>query len=117
VPWLVDQVRACGLEIRLSIEPPLRPIEPGLSLVAYRIVQEGLTNVMKHAGAVHAEVSVRGSTDELRIDVLDDGRSTGTPGSGHGMTGMRERAGAYGGTVTLRPRPGGGHVLSARIPT
>jgi signal transduction histidine kinase len=117
VPRLVDQVRACGLEIRLSIEPPLRPIEPGLSLVAYRIVQEGLTNVMKHAGAAHAEVSVRGSTDELRIDVLDDGRSTGTPGSGHGMTGMRERAGAYGGTVTLRPRPGGGHVLSARIPT
>lgn len=116
VPRLVDQVRAGGLEVRLSIEPPPRPIEPGLSLVAYRIVQEGLTNVMKHADAAHAEVSVRGSTDELRIDVLDDGRSTGTPGSGYGMTGMRERAGAYGGTVTLEPRPGGGHALSARIP-
>lgn len=118
VPALVDRLRTGGLDVRLVSEPPPGPVEPGLSLVAYRIVQEGLTNVLKHAGhAARAEVSVCWSDGQLRIDVVDDGRSApaGSTG-GYGMVGMRERAGAYGGTVTFGARPGGGHVLSARIP-
>jgi signal transduction histidine kinase len=118
VPALVDRLRAGGFDVRLVLEPPPGPVEPGLSLAAYRIVQEGLTNVMKHAGdAARAEVSVRWSAGRLHIDVVDDGRSApATSTGGYGMVGMRERAGAYGGTVTFEARPGGGHVLSARIP-
>jgi len=116
---LVDRVRAGGLDVRLTLEPPRVPMDPGLGLVAYRIVQEGLTNVIKHAGpAAVAEVSVRCGSGQLEIEVLDDGRGpSGSPGTGgHGVLGMRERARAYGGTVQLSPRPGGGQVLRARIP-
>ncbi len=120
IPALVDRVRAGGLDVRLTLDAPRGPVESGLGLVAFRIVQEGLTNVIKHAGqGVRAEVSVRWRPRRLEIDVLDDGR--GTPaataaGAGHGVLGMRERANAYGGTVTLASRPGGGRVLRARIP-
>jgi signal transduction histidine kinase len=120
VAELVERVRAGGLDVRLTLRPPPRPVEPGLALAVYRIVQEGLTNVLKHAGpAAQAEVSVRWVTGELEIDVRDDGRGAArapATGGGYGVLGMRERAGAYGGTVTLRPRPGGGRILSARIP-
>ncbi|WP_181770863.1 sensor histidine kinase [Amycolatopsis pittospori] len=118
VPELVDRVRAGGLDVRLVFEAPPGPIEAGFSLAAYRIVQEGLTNVLKHAGtAARAEVSVRWPGGRLEIDVLDDGPArTAGPGGGHGLAGMRERAAAYRGTVTLEPRPGGGHRLSARLP-
>ncbi|SDZ25302.1 Signal transduction histidine kinase [Amycolatopsis xylanica] len=117
VPALVEQVRSGGLAVSLEIEAP-PDVEPGLGLVAYRIVQEGLTNVLKHAGpCAEAEVSVRWGPRQLEIDVRDDGRGTpGTATSGYGLVGMRERANAYGGVVTLEPRPGGGRVLSARIP-
>ncbi|WP_132123303.1 sensor histidine kinase [Actinocrispum wychmicini] len=117
VPALVDRLRTSGLDVRLTLEPAPGTVDPGLSLAAYRVVQEGLTNVVKHAGpTARAEVSVRWSTAGLTIDVLDNGRSTPNSSGGYGIAGMRERTGAYGGTVTLRPRPGGGHVLSARIP-
>ncbi|HEY6797987.1 MAG TPA: ATP-binding protein, partial [Kineosporiaceae bacterium] len=91
----------------------------GLELVVYRIVQEGLTNVIKHAGpAARAEVTVRWGPRTLEIDVLDDGRGLGVPfvQGGHGLIGMVERAAAYGGTVNAGPRPGGGHALHASIP-
>lgn len=118
VPGLVERARAGGLEVRLAMEPPPCPVDPGLSLAVYRIVQEGLTNVLKHAGpAARAEVSVRWSAEQLRIDVMDDGTAVAEPGVGYGIAGMRERAGAFGGTVTLQARDGGGHVLNARIPT
>jgi signal transduction histidine kinase len=117
VPLLVDRVRESGLDVRLTLEQPKNPVEPGLALAAYRIVQEGLTNVIKHAGpSAHAEVSLRWKARSLEIEVLDDGRTTMTQSGGYGVMGMRERASAYGGTVTLKPRPGGGKILSARIP-
>ncbi|GAA4524219.1 sensor histidine kinase [Amycolatopsis samaneae] len=120
VESLVDRVRAGGLDVRLAVEIPAASIEPALGLVVYRIVQEGLTNVLKHAGAgARAEVSVRRDGGELAIEVRDEG---GTPpagpgtGGGYGLAGMGERVGAHGGTVTFGARTGDGHVLSARIP-
>ncbi|AHH96860.1 two component system sensor kinase [Kutzneria albida DSM 43870] len=119
IPALVDRVREGGLDIRLTVQAPPSPVERGLGLVAYRIVQEGLTNVIKHVGpTARVEVSVRWDSHGLEIDVLDEGPSaTDAPATGgYGVIGMRERASAYGGTVTLRPRPGGGRALNARIP-
>jgi signal transduction histidine kinase len=118
LPGLVERIRAGGLGVDLELDPPpSRDAEPGLSLVAYRIVQEGLTNVMKHAGAgTCARVAVRWGPRSLEIDVLDDGPGPAPAASGYGVLGMRERVGAYGGTVTLTPRPGGGAALRARIP-
>jgi len=98
------------------------PLEPGIGLVVYRIVQEGLTNVMKHAGpAAQAAVEVRWEGLLLRVSVVDDGRGAGAappaaPGSGQGLVGMRERAATYGGRVDAGPRPGGGFAVHARIP-
>ncbi|MFD9959320.1 sensor histidine kinase [Amycolatopsis sp. NPDC058986] len=116
---LVDRVRAGGLDVRLSMDLPA-PVEPALGLVVYRIVQEGLTNVLKHAGrGARAEVSLRWEDGGLAVDVRDEGGTplaAAGPGGGYGLAGMRERAGAHGGTVTFGRRPGGGHVLSARIP-
>lgn len=122
IPELAGRVRAGGLDVRLRLAPPPEPVEPELSLVVYRVVQEGLTNVMKHAvAATRADVTVRGERHELTITVADDGQ--GPPalagagaGGGYGLAGMRERVAAYGGTVSLRPDPGGGHVLSVQIP-
>ncbi|GLZ41952.1 histidine kinase [Actinokineospora sp. NBRC 105648] len=118
IPALVDRVRAGGLDVRLAMRPPPGPVDPGLGLVAYRIVQEGLTNVLKHAGpAASAEVALRWGPGRLEIEVADDGPAPSAPATpGYGVRGMRERAGAYHGTVTLAPRPGGGRVLRARIP-
>lgn len=117
LPELVERVRAGGLDLELTVRLPAGGVEPGLSLVAYRIVQEGLTNVIKHAGPMaRAWVSVRWGDRQLEIDVADDGAGPVSTGGGYGLMGMRERAGAYGGTVTSRAQPGGGHVLSARIP-
>jgi signal transduction histidine kinase len=117
LPDLIERVRSGGLDLALTLQPPAGGVEPGLSLVAYRIVQEGLTNVIKHAGPkARAWVSVRWCAGQLEIDVADDGRGPVSTGGGYGLMGMRERASAYGGTVTSRAQPGGGHVLSARIP-
>ncbi|MFC4947320.1 sensor histidine kinase [Pseudonocardia sp. GCM10023141] len=118
VALLVEQVRAGGLDVALTLQAPPSVVEPGLGLVVYRIVQEGLTNVIKHAGpAVRAEVTVRWGPRRLEIDVLDNGTTTASTGAGgHGVLGMQERASTYGGTVTLHHRPGGGRALRARIP-
>jgi signal transduction histidine kinase len=119
LPALVEQVRAGGLPVSLHQEGRPCPVAQGLELVMYRIVQEGLTNVIKHAGpAARAEVTVRWGPRTLEIDVLDDGRGAGVPPGpgGHGLIGMSERAAAYGGTVHAGPRPGGGHALHATIP-
>ena len=119
VASLVEDLRAGGLDVRLNIDVPQHSIEPGLGLVAYRVVQEGLTNVMKHAGrSARADVALRRTGRWLEIDVTDDGttRVDATAG-GYGLIGMRERVGAYGGTVSLGPRPTGrGQQLHARIP-
>jgi signal transduction histidine kinase len=117
LPELIERVRDGGLDLELTLQLPADGVEPGLSLVAYRIVQEGLTNVIKHAGPLaRAQVSVRWGARQLEIDVADDGRGPVSAGGGYGLMGMRERASAYGGMVTSGARVGGGHVLSARIP-
>ncbi|PXX71118.1 histidine kinase [Nocardia tenerifensis] len=116
---LVDDVRGAGLPVRLEVDLPAGLPDSGVGLVVYRIVQEGLTNIVKHAGSgAGAEVSVRQEDRWLRVSVGDDGRAARAHGrDGYGLIGMRERVGAYGGEIELRPRPGGrGHVLAARIP-
>jgi signal transduction histidine kinase len=115
---LLDQVRATGLPVRLVVEGRPRLLAPGAQLAIYRIVQESLTNVRKHAaGASAATVTLRYADDGIETEISDDGRAPGTPdaGDGHGITGMRERAAAYGGTVTAGPCPGGGWLVRARL--
>ncbi|MFI5497481.1 sensor histidine kinase [Nocardia asteroides] len=115
---LADDLRAAGLPVDLTIDVSGPPLDAGLGLLVYRIVQEGLTNVVKHAGTVgRVEVSVRVEGPRLHIDVTDDGRASkaGTR-PGFGLTGMRERVGAYGGSVELRNRAHGGHRLAVIVP-
>ncbi|WP_280442877.1 sensor histidine kinase [Nocardia brasiliensis] len=116
---LVEEVRGAGVPVVLELELPCGLTDSGVGLVVYRIVQEGLTNVVKHAGpGARAEVSVRQERDWLRVSVGDDGPAGQPTGSvGYGLVGMRERVEAYGGELELRPRAGtAGHVLTARIP-
>jgi signal transduction histidine kinase len=117
LPALVDQVRAAGLQVELTTEGNQRQLPLGIDLSAYRIVQEALTNTLKHARARRAEVVLRYSDDELAIDVVDDGRGTTSNGdAGHGLIGMRERVSLYEGELTAGPRPEGGFAVSARFP-
>lgn len=118
VPLLVARVRDGGLRVTLTQEGD-DVLEPGMGLVVYRIVQEGLTNVIKHAGpAATARVLLRRAGPTLEVSVVDDGRGAGAtaPGGGHGLVGMRERAAAYGGTVEAGPVAGGGFAVRARLP-
>jgi signal transduction histidine kinase len=113
---LVRRVRSAGLPVRLDVEGDPVPLPRALDLSAYRIVQEGLTNVLKHAGASHAEVVVRHRPDTLQLEVRDDGRGPGSSdGLGHGLVGIRERVKLYGGELTAGPANGGGFVLSASL--
>jgi signal transduction histidine kinase len=113
---LVDQVRATGLDVSLRISGARRPLPAAVDLSAYRIVQEALTNVLKHAHAEHVDVRV-GYGDELAVEVRDDGRaSLNGNGTGNGLVGMRERVALLGGTVETGSAPGGGYRVSASIP-
>jgi signal transduction histidine kinase len=117
VDELVASLRAGGLQTRLEAEPMQLP--PGIALAVYRIVQESLTNVLKHAGAgAKASVTISGNGATVRVSVEDDG--TGPSGraasTAHGIVGMRERAAAYGGTLRTGARPGGGFEVEASIP-
>ncbi len=115
---LVDDVRAAGLPVRLQVHGEPFALPPALDLSAYRIVQEGLTNALKHAHASQAEVEVSYGADELRLEVRDDGR--GGPsvdgGLGHGLVGVRERVKIYGGDMTAGASAAGGFALRARLP-
>jgi signal transduction histidine kinase len=92
-------------------------VPPGLDLSAYRIVQEALTNALKHAGPARARVLLRYDSDELELEIADDGLGTGDgSGSGQGLIGMRERISVYGGELQAGRRPEGGYVLRARLP-
>jgi signal transduction histidine kinase len=94
-----------------------RPQLPlGLDLSAYRIVQEALTNVVRHAGPATARVHIRYAPAAVDIEVTDDGRGGRPPGRGHGIVGMRERAALYGGSLEAGPLPGGGFRVAARLP-
>jgi signal transduction histidine kinase len=114
---LVDQVRASGLPVELRIEGEPVHLPAGIDLSAYRIVQEALTNVVKHAGDASAEVVIRYGTDAFELDIVDDGRGStaGVNGSGNGLIGMRERVALYGGTLEAGTRDGGGYAVHARL--
>ena len=113
---LAERVRGAGLAVELSMERGPEPLPPSIDLSAYRIVQEALTNTLKHAHATTARVEVRQTGDTLEIDVVDDGKGAETVTPGHGIVGMRERAALFGGHLTAGPAPGGGFAVRARIP-
>ncbi|HSK25486.1 MAG TPA: sensor histidine kinase [Jiangellales bacterium] len=120
LPALVGQLRDAGLEVDTRVEGERPPVPPGVDLTAFRVVQEALTNTLKHAGPTRAEVSVRYLPGELSVRVVDDGRglAAGLDGHrpGHGLLGMRERVALYGGTLHVGPRDGGGFDVRAHIP-
>jgi signal transduction histidine kinase len=114
---LVEDVGRAGLPVRLHVDGERLPLPRAIDLSAYRIVQEGLTNALKHARASHAAVTVRYRPDELGLEVADDGRGpTTTNGYGHGLVGIRERVNIYGGEMNAGAAPAGGFILSARLP-
>ena len=116
---LLDGVRAAGLPVTLAIDGDPARLPAAVDISAYRIVQEALTNVLKHAGQATAAVSVRCGSDEVLIEVTDDGAGLpagGPGGAGHGLAGMRERVALFGGDLAAGPRPGGGFGVRARLP-
>ena len=114
---LAEKVRLAGLPVRVHAEGQPFPLPRALDLSAYRIVQEGLTNSLKHAGASHADVTVRYAADGLQLEVRDDGAGrTTADGRGRGLVGIRERVKIYGGEMHAGEAPGGGFVLDAHLP-
>ena len=128
VPGLADldsllaEVSKAGVGVRLRVEGTPSPLPAGVDLSAYRIVQEALTNVVKHAGPARAQVTVGYGDREVTVEVTDDGRGVGAlagdgrAGVGHGLIGMRERVAAFNGDLEAGPRPGGGFRVAARLP-
>jgi signal transduction histidine kinase len=113
---LVEDVVRAGLPVRVHVEGEPIALPRAIDLSAYRIVQEGLTNALKHANASHADVTVRYRPDEVELNVADDGRGPeGRNGGGHGLVGIRERVSIYGGEMSAGTRPGGGFLLTARL--
>ncbi|OPC77217.1 two-component sensor histidine kinase [Embleya scabrispora] len=118
VPELVDRARASGLAATLTVDGQRPDVPAPVDRTAYRIVQESLTNVVRHAGAASATVRIDYRPDALAIRVDDDGTATpgGSPGAGVGLTGMRERVAALGGRLVAEPRAGGGFTVQAELP-
>jgi signal transduction histidine kinase len=131
LPSLVDRVAAAGLPVELTVTGPPRSLAPGLDLTAYRVVQEALTNAMKHAGPAAATVRLHYREDAVVIDVSDDGGRTDRPGlppgparttprvvagAGRGLLGLHERLSLYGGEFDAGPRPAGGWRVTATLP-
>ncbi|MFL6221778.1 MAG: sensor histidine kinase [Actinomycetes bacterium] len=128
VPGLADldsllaEVAKAGLAVRLQVEGRPAQLPAGVDLSAYRIVQEALTNVVKHAGPARAQVAIRYRDHEVMVEVTDDGRGAAAPTGdgrarvGHGLIGMRERVAVFGGDLQTGPRPGGGFRVAARLP-
>jgi signal transduction histidine kinase len=131
LPTLLESFRRAGLEVSVHQEGTARPLPPGVDLTAYRIVQEALTNVTKHAGTGSARVHLVWNRDRVTITVADDGRDARTPPTpstkpsastapdrppGYGLIGMRERAAAVGGDLSAGKRPEGGFLVSTQLP-
>ena len=118
LPDLVAEVVQAGVPVTLQVTGAPRAINGAVDASAYRIVQEALTNVLRHAAAGHAEVTVTYAADAVSIEVLDDGTGPpdDAPPAGHGLVGMRERVAAFGGSMTAAARPSGGFAVSARLP-
>lgn len=121
---LIERANAAGLRATLHVDGDPRSLPAGAEVAAYRVVQEALTNTLKHAGAAQADVVLRWHPDALEIVVADRGSVPGRPhgdtadlpSGGHGIVGMRERVKVYGGELSANPRPDGGFVVRARIP-
>jgi signal transduction histidine kinase len=120
IPSLVEQVRQAGMAVELRVEGRPQVVPGGVGVAAYRIVQEALTNVLKHANGAHSAVAVRWADAAVELEIVDQG-----PGSngalpdaptGRGLAGMRERAAMYGGTLEAHPGPERGYLVRARIP-
>jgi signal transduction histidine kinase len=128
VPGLADldsllaEVAKAGLAVRLRVEGTPSPLPAGVDLSAYRIVQEALTNVVKHAGPARAQVTIRYSDRDVTVEVTDDGRGAAAPtgdgpvATGHGLIGMRERVAAFGGDLKVGSELGNGFRVAARLP-
>jgi len=114
---LAERLRGAGLAVDVRVEGDPRPLSPGADISAYRIVQEALTNVLKHAGTDRAQVRVVHGAAGVEIAVTDEGAAAREPsGRGHGLAGIRERVALYGGTLDAGPAPDGGWRLVARLP-
>ncbi|GAA3765607.1 sensor histidine kinase [Plantactinospora mayteni] len=115
---LVEQVREAGLPVTLRVDGTPGPLDPGVALTVFRIVQEALTNTLKHAGAATAQVRLSFGVYWLIVEVADTGRGPAPESGrlGHGLVGMRERMALYGGTLRTGPRPGGGYRVYAKMP-
>jgi signal transduction histidine kinase len=123
LPSLIESSRATGLPVDLVIEGEARTLPPAVDTAAFRIVQESLTNVIRHAGPANATVAVRHGDDRVEIEVTDDGcgavdgdGTASIAGGGHGLEGMRERVALLGGELDAGPRPSGGYRVRARLP-
>ena len=120
IPSLIDQVRHAGLPVELSVEGPERALAPGVAIAAYRIVQEALTNVLKHANGAPTRVVLRYDAAALELDIVDHGTPETTTSddanTGRGLAGMRERTEMYGGTLVAAVEPESGYAVRARIP-
>jgi signal transduction histidine kinase len=116
---LAASVRAAGLPVNLVISGDHAALPATVDVSVYRIVQEALTNVLKHAGPARADVTIGCAEEAVTIEVIDDGtgeRGHQAPSDGHGLAGMRERAAVFGGELTAGPRPGGGYAVRVRLP-
>jgi signal transduction histidine kinase len=118
---LAAHVSEAGLPVEVTVEGTPAAIPPSVDLSAYRIIQEALTNALKHAGPAHACVAIRYWPDTLELEITDDGRGVTSNGddddhAGRGLIGMRERVGMFGGELTVGPRPGGGFRVHASLP-
>jgi signal transduction histidine kinase len=128
VPGLADlegllaELAKAGLAVKLRVNGTRPPLPAGVDLSAFRIVQEALTNVVKHAGSARAQVVIGYGEQDVKVEVTDDGRgavtsvSDGRAGTGHGLIGMRERVAAFGGDLEIGPGPDGGFRVAARLP-
>jgi signal transduction histidine kinase len=113
---LAERVRAAGVPVEIRVIGNAVALPPALDLSAYRIVQEALTNTLKHAGQASAEVSITYGEDALELEICDDGRATAVNGGGHGLAGMRERVAFFGGALETGKRDDGGFRVRALLP-
>jgi len=114
---LIDRTRAVGVPVSVDVEGPVTGLPTAVDLAAYRVVQESLTNVLRHAGNATAAVRVAAGADALTVEVTDTGNGGAAPSTGgHGLAGMRERVTALGGRLNAGPRPGGGFAVTATLP-
>ena len=115
---LIERIASAGLSVDIRVEGAARPLPPGLDLTAYRILQEALTNVVKHSQGARAQVVLRFDDRELGLEVVDQGgqESNGTMGAGRGLLGMTERVAVCGGDLDAARQPEGGFAVQARLP-